>query len=131
MTAVVWACSSLSFITSATTASSAARELMITQPTQDRVQSIADSYVAANFNGSNIKNAASIVESGRAVQVDLSADPKVFFPGPIGANAKRMTVTATAEVVGGGLAGMSCAVVLGTSRGSATPSIRARNVVVI
>lgn len=80
----------------------AARELMITQPTQDRVQSITDSYVATNFKGSGVKNAASIVEDGKAVQVDLSADPKVFFPGPIGVNAKTVAVHATAEVAGGG-----------------------------
>lgn len=80
----------------------AAREMMITKATDRRVQSITDSYVAANYKGAGAKDTAKVVEKGRAVQVTLSADPKVFFPGPIGANAGRMTVHATAEIVGGG-----------------------------
>jgi Flp pilus assembly protein TadG len=80
----------------------AAREMMVAKATDKRVQSIADSYVAANYKGAGAKDKAAVVEKGRAVQVTLSADPKVYFPGPIGANARRMTASATAEIVGGG-----------------------------
>lgn len=80
----------------------AAREIMVARATDTRVQAVADSYVAANFKGSEVQDTASIVEKGRAVEVTVSAAPRVFFPGPIGANAKRMHAAATAEIEGGG-----------------------------
>ena len=80
----------------------AAREMMVAKASDQRVQAVADSYVAANYKGAGAKDTASIVEKGRAVQVTLTADPKVYFPGPIGANAGLITVNATAEIVGGG-----------------------------
>jgi Flp pilus assembly protein TadG len=78
----------------------AAREMVITRPTQDRVQSIAEAYVAANFHGENVAVTASI--SGRSVSVAVSADPKTYFPGPIGLNARTVSADATAEISGGG-----------------------------
>jgi Flp pilus assembly protein TadG len=80
----------------------AAREMMVAKASDQRVQAVSDSYVAANYKGAGTSDKARIIENGRAVEVTVSADPKVYFPGPIGANAKRMTASATAEIVGGG-----------------------------
>jgi hypothetical protein len=80
----------------------AAREMVVTKATGQRVQAVADSYVAANYHGPGALDTAAVVEMGRAVEVTVSAEPKVYFPGPVGANAKRMSAHATAEVEGGG-----------------------------
>lgn len=84
------------------TAVAAARELVVAKPTDERVQAVAERYVQANYKGSGAKVTAKIVEKGRAVQVDLSADPRTYFPGPVARSAKRVTAQATAEIQGGG-----------------------------
>jgi Flp pilus assembly protein TadG len=80
----------------------AAREMVIVKATDVRVQSIAESYVKANFKSGEAATKAEIVENGRAVKVSVSADPQVYFPGPIGLNATTVHAEATAEISGGG-----------------------------
>lgn len=80
----------------------AAREMVIAKATDERVQSVAESYVAANFTSGKAKATSKIVEKGRAIRVKVSADPQVYFPGPIGLNAKTVRAEATAEISGGG-----------------------------
>lgn len=84
------------------TAVAAARELVIAKGTKERVQSVSERYLVANYSGAGAKVNAEIVENGRAVKVDVSADPQVYFPGPVGRNAKRVKASATAEIAGGG-----------------------------
>lgn len=84
------------------TAVSAARELVVAKASDDRVQAVAEVFLQANYNLADGKVKAKILNGGRAVQVEVSIAPKVFFPGPIGRNAKRPTATATAEIAGGG-----------------------------
>lgn len=84
------------------TAIAAAREMVVSKASDERVQSVANLYVEANYKGTSAKAVATIAEKGRAVEVEVSADPRVYFPGPIGRNAKRVKARATAEIAGGG-----------------------------
>lgn len=82
----------------------AAREMIIAQATDDRVSAIAQSYTAANYTGDGVEAGATIVDGGKAVRATVEADPKVYFPGPIGLGAKghKVRAEATAEISGGG-----------------------------
>jgi Flp pilus assembly protein TadG len=53
----------------------AAREMMVAKASDQRVQAVSDSYVAANYKGAGTSDKARIIENGRAVEVTVSADP--------------------------------------------------------
>lgn len=80
----------------------AARELVVTAANNERLLSIAQSYVAANYSGEGVQVSAAIAANRADVKVDISAEPQVYFPGPIGAAAGRVSATATAGTFGGG-----------------------------
>jgi hypothetical protein len=80
----------------------AARELVVTAPNAERAQAVAEAYVAANFQGEGVVVVARLAANGGGVEVDVSADPQVYFPGPIGANAGRVSANASAGTYGGG-----------------------------
>ena len=77
-----------------------ARELIVSTPGDERVQAVATSVVRANYKSPHTTS-AQILEAGGAVKVSIVADARTFFPGPM-ANVKELTVSATAEVSGGG-----------------------------
>ena len=93
----------------------AARELVVTAPTEMRLLSVAEAYVAANLKAEHIAVTAALGADKRSIEVSVAADPKVFFPGPIGANAKRQSASATAAIYGGGNV---CMIGLDTKSGS-------------
>ena len=77
-----------------------AHELIVSTAGDERVQSVATSFVKANYKSQHTTS-AQILEAGDAVKVSIVAGARTFFPGPM-ANVKELTVSATAEVSGGG-----------------------------
>ena len=77
-----------------------ARELIVSTAGDERVQSVAASYVNANYRAAHTTT-TQILDGGDAVEVTIVATARTFFPGPM-ANVKEVTVNATAEVSGGG-----------------------------
>lgn len=78
---------------------SAARELMLAADGAERVQQVAETFVAANYSR-EAKTTAVLVEKGSAVHVTVSSPPRVFFAGPVANNAGPMVAEAVAEVAG-------------------------------
>jgi Flp pilus assembly protein TadG len=78
----------------------AAQELVVFKGTDDRVQSVAASFVSASYTGSHETN-AQIIDDGRAVRVTITADAHTYFPGPIG-SVESVDASAVAEMAGGG-----------------------------
>lgn len=77
----------------------AAGELVTGDAAEKRVQEIASVYVASNYTR-EATTQAEMLDEGGGVRVVVSAPPRVFFPGPIGANAKNVVAEAIAEVHG-------------------------------
>ncbi|HEV7694301.1 MAG TPA: pilus assembly protein TadG-related protein [Hyphomonadaceae bacterium] len=77
----------------------AAHELALAADADQRVGPVAQTFVEANYSRA-FKADAKIVEDGKAVQVTVTSPPRVFFPGPIGMNAKVVTAEAVAELMG-------------------------------
>jgi len=78
----------------------AAREMTISKNAREQVQAVASAIVESNVTTGNPKTKASIIDKGHAVEVFVTADPKVYFAGPVGANAGPVTARAVAEVSG-------------------------------
>jgi Flp pilus assembly protein TadG len=79
----------------------AAQELVVATGSDARVNSVASAYVSANYQRPLVGLSAVIIESGKAVEVTISAQPQTFFPNPL-SNVEAVTVSATAEIAGGG-----------------------------
>ncbi len=79
----------------------AAQELVVFKGSNERVASVAQAFVAANY-GQNHVTDAEVVEGGQAVRVTINAEPRTYFPGPIAKGVTSVVVNATAEVAGGG-----------------------------
>jgi Flp pilus assembly protein TadG len=79
----------------------AARELIVSTPSDDRMNAIAASFVKAGYTGPHTTS-AELVEDGRAVKVSIEAEPKTFFPSPFANGVQAISAEATAEVSGGG-----------------------------
>jgi Flp pilus assembly protein TadG len=77
-----------------------AHELIVSTAGDERVQSVATSFVKANYKHEHATT-AQLLDGGDAVKVSIVAAARTFFPGPM-ANVKELTVSATAEVSGGG-----------------------------
>jgi Flp pilus assembly protein TadG len=80
----------------------AAQELIVAKATDARIDSVAVSFVDANYPGKQHETDAKIVEKGKAVQVTITSKPQTFFPGPMADKVKEIKVDATAEISGGG-----------------------------
>lgn len=79
----------------------AARELLVGGRTDGRMQEVATAIAETNLaNYAEVKVSAQLRQQDGGVEVEVSAKPRVFFPGPIGSNAKRPTATAIADAVG-------------------------------
>ncbi|HEY7800284.1 MAG TPA: TadE/TadG family type IV pilus assembly protein, partial [Hyphomonadaceae bacterium] len=77
-----------------------AHELIVSTAGDDRTQSVAASFVKANYKSPHATT-AHILDGRDAVEVTIVAEARTFFPGPM-ANVKEVTASATAEVSGGG-----------------------------
>jgi Flp pilus assembly protein TadG len=80
----------------------AAQELIVFKGTDGRVASVAESFVTANYTRTSQTTDARIVDDGKAVEITITADSQTFFPGPVAHGSPTLTVTATAEISGGG-----------------------------
>ncbi len=80
----------------------AAQELIVFKGSDVRVASVTKAFVDANYDSTAHRATAKIVEKGKAVEVTLTAVSRTFFPGPVAQGTKSLTVTATAEISGGG-----------------------------
>lgn len=77
----------------------AAGELVTGEAVEERVNEIVRAYVASNYTReANAK--AEMLPEGGGVRVTVTSPPRVFFPGPIGANAGPVTAEAIAEIHG-------------------------------
>lgn len=81
---------------------SAAQELVVFKGSDKRVASVAQSFIDANYDSTAHRSNAKIVDEGKAVQVTLTAESRTFFPGPVAQGTKSLTVSAIAEISGGG-----------------------------
>jgi hypothetical protein len=77
----------------------AAGELVTGDAAKDRVLEVAKAHVAANRH-LDATVTAELLEDGGGVRVTVSSPPRVYFPGPIGANAGPVVAEAVAEVFG-------------------------------
>lgn len=77
----------------------AAGELVTGSAAKERVLQVAQAHVAANHR-LKATVTAELLEDGDGVRVTVSAPPRVFFPGPIGANAGPVIGEAVAQVYG-------------------------------
>jgi hypothetical protein len=80
----------------------AAQELIVAAGSDDRVDSVAEAYVAANYKRPINSVEAVIAEGGKAVEVTISAHPQTYFPNPLSEGVDAVRVSATAEIAGGG-----------------------------
>ena len=80
----------------------AAQELVVAKGSDDRVSSVATTYVNAMYNKRPHTTQAKITEKGKAVVVTITAEPRTYFPGPIARGVKEIKVSATAEIAGTG-----------------------------
>ncbi len=78
---------------------SAAHELVLASDAETRVQEVADAFVKAHV-ALDATATAEVIESGAAVRVTVTVPPRVFFAGPIGANAGPVSRESIAEVAG-------------------------------
>ncbi len=79
---------------------SAAQELMLVgASSRQRVASIAESYVAANYPD-EVETDVKVTDGGKVVEVSLKAPPKVYFAGPVAQNAGAVNAFARAELLG-------------------------------
>lgn len=79
----------------------AARELLIGGGNDERLQEVATAIAEPSLASyGEIKVSARLRQEDGGVEVEVSAKPRVFFPGPVGLNAKRPTATAIADAVG-------------------------------
>lgn len=79
----------------------AAQELVVSQASNARVTAVANAFVSASYSGAH-QTSATIIDSRKAVRVEITADPKSFFHGPMASNVSHMHAEAVAEVSGGG-----------------------------
>jgi hypothetical protein len=79
----------------------AAQELVVFKGSNDRVDSVAQTFVDANYARTHTTE-AEIVNNGRGVKVRVTSKPQSFFPGPISDGVKEVVSEATAEISGGG-----------------------------
>jgi Flp pilus assembly protein TadG len=79
-----------------------AQELIVAKGSDARVNSVATSFVDANYTANAHQTTAEIIEKGKAVHVTIIAAPQTYFPGPIARGVKQLQVEATAEISGGG-----------------------------
>lgn len=77
----------------------AASELVTGDGAEKRVADVAAAFVAGNYSRTASVEAALLPEGG-GVRVVVSSPPRVFFPGPVGANAKAVVGEAVAEIHG-------------------------------
>ncbi len=77
----------------------AASELITGTGAGERVAEVARAFVTANYS-LEAKTLAELLPDGDGVRVVVSTAPRVFFPGPIGANAGPVEAEAIAEVHG-------------------------------
>jgi len=80
----------------------AAQELVVAKGTDDRVSSVATTFVNANYTAKAHETEAEIIEKGKAVHVTITAAPQTYFPGPIARGVSQIKVEATAAISGGG-----------------------------
>ncbi|HVY87222.1 MAG TPA: pilus assembly protein TadG-related protein [Hyphomonadaceae bacterium] len=80
----------------------AAQELTVAKGSNDRVSSVAKTFVNAQYTAKPHVTSAMIVEGGKAVEVDIQAEPQTYFPGPIARGVKVIKAKSTAEIAGGG-----------------------------
>ncbi len=76
----------------------AARELAVAKPTNERIQSVAQSYVNANLPDLNASTMAMLEDNNTSVRVTVFAEVAELF----GSKKKNLSATAVAEVSGGG-----------------------------
>lgn len=79
----------------------AAQELVVARSDDSRVTAVANSYVNANYDGEH-QTAARVIESGKAVEVTITAAPRSYFNTPFSGADKLVSAAAIAEVSGGG-----------------------------
>ena len=79
----------------------AAQELIVSRGDDDRVTAVASRFVNANYDDAH-QTAARVIESGKAVEVTITATPTTYFSTPFSRSDKVMEVDAVAEVSGGG-----------------------------
>jgi hypothetical protein len=77
----------------------AAREMQLAQD-PDRLDAVAEALARANLSGYANVTAAVVTPRPNEIEVSVSSDPRVYFAGPVGANAKRVTRTAVAQFHG-------------------------------
>jgi Flp pilus assembly protein TadG len=78
----------------------AAQELVVFKGSNDRVDSVAETFVDANYARVHTTD-AEIVNKGKGVRVKVTSKPRTYFPGPIAQGVKEVKAEATAEVAGG------------------------------
>lgn len=79
----------------------AAQELVVARSDDDRVTAVANSFVNANYDGEH-ETAARVIDSGKAVEVTITATPTTYFNTPFSNGGKHVSANAVAEVSGGG-----------------------------
>jgi hypothetical protein len=79
----------------------AAQELVVARADDDRVTAVANSFVNANYDGEH-QTVARVIESGKAVEVTITATPRTYFNTPFSGPDKLVSADAVAEVSGGG-----------------------------
>jgi Flp pilus assembly protein TadG len=81
----------------------AARELIVANGSEGRMEGIATAIAEGNLGGAyrNVATKATAL-SDSTIEVEVSTAPRVFFPGPVALNAKLVSATAVGEVAGGG-----------------------------
>lgn len=79
----------------------AAQELIVSRSDDGRVSGVANLFVNANYAGTH-QTSARVIESGKAVEVTISATAQTYFNTPFSQGDKNVTVQAVAEVSGGG-----------------------------
>jgi Flp pilus assembly protein TadG len=80
----------------------AAQELVVFKGSNDRIAAVAKTFVDANYHERAHTTTAQVTEKGKAVEVNITATPQTYFPGPIAQGVKVVKATATAEIAGGG-----------------------------
>ncbi|HEV7691522.1 MAG TPA: pilus assembly protein TadG-related protein [Hyphomonadaceae bacterium] len=79
----------------------AAQELVVFKGSEGRVDSVAQTFVDANYKREHQAD-AEIVNEGKGVKVTITSKPQTYFPGPIARGVTEVKAEATAEVAGGG-----------------------------
>jgi Flp pilus assembly protein TadG len=79
----------------------AAQELVVFKGSNDRVDSVAATFVDANYKREH-ETEAEIVNNGKGVKVTITSAPQTYFPGPIAQGVTEVKAVAIAEISGGG-----------------------------